>query len=127
MCKARLVTHTAAARRQGKASFGDAGVFVEKYVQRARHIEVQIFGDGAGAIVTLPERECSVQRRHQKVVEETPSPYVPSERAPSPRIPLQDGLVAPCCCCPDAAQVTAMHQAGDSNGACEANAQLVRH
>ena len=81
MCKARLVTHTAAARRQGKASFGDAGVFVEKYVQRARHIEVQIFGDGAGAIVTLPERECSVQRRHQKVVEETPSPYV-RERAP---------------------------------------------
>ena len=70
------------ARRQGKASFGDAGVFVEKYVQRARHIEVQIFGDGAGGIVTLPERECSVQRRHQKVVEETPSPYV-RERPPS--------------------------------------------
>ncbi len=63
-------------RRQGKASFGDAGVFVEKYVQRARHIEVQIFGDGKGNIVTLPERECSIQRRHQKVVEESPSPYV---------------------------------------------------
>ena len=63
-------------RRQGKASFGDAGVFVEKYVQRARHIEVQIFGDGKGGIVTLPERECSIQRRHQKVVEESPSPYV---------------------------------------------------
>ena len=70
------------ARRQGKASFGDAGVFVEKYVQRARHIEVQIFGDGAGGIVTLPERECSVQRRHQKVVEETPSPYVRERPAP---------------------------------------------
>ena len=54
------------ARRQGKASFGDAGVFVEKYVQRARHIEVQIFGDGQGNIITLPERECSIQRRHQK-------------------------------------------------------------
>ena len=62
--------------RQGKASFGDSGVFVEKYVQRARHIEVQIFGDGRGTIVTLPERECSIQRRHQKVVEETPSPFV---------------------------------------------------
>ena len=54
------------AHRQGKASFGDAGVFVEKYVQRARHIEVQIFGDGRGNIITLPERECSIQRRHQK-------------------------------------------------------------
>ena len=54
------------ARRQGKASFGDAGVFVEKYVQRARHIEVQIFGDGKGGNITLPERECSIQRRHQK-------------------------------------------------------------
>ncbi len=62
--------------RQGKASFGDAGVFVEKYVQRARHIEIQIFGDGRGGIVTLPERECSIQRRHQKIVEESPSPYV---------------------------------------------------
>ena len=62
--------------RQGKASFGDAGVFVEKYVQRARHIEIQIFGDGKGAIVALGERECSIQRRHQKVVEESPSPYV---------------------------------------------------
>ena len=51
-------------------------MFVEKYVQRARHIEVQIFGDGKGTIVTLPERECSIQRRHQKVVEETPSPFV---------------------------------------------------
>ena len=62
--------------RQGKANFGDAGVFVEKYVQRARHIEVQMFGDGEGNVVTFVERECSIQRRHQKVVEETPSPYV---------------------------------------------------
>ena len=62
--------------RQGKANFGDAGVFIEKYVQRARHIEVQIFGDGEGNIVTFVERECSIQRRHQKIVEETPSPYV---------------------------------------------------
>ena len=62
--------------RQGKANFGDAGVFVEKYVTRARHIEVQMFGDGQGNMVTFVERECSIQRRHQKIVEETPSPYV---------------------------------------------------
>lgn len=62
--------------RQGKASFGDAGVFVEKYVQHARHIEIQIFGDGQGGIVALGERECSIQRRHQKVIEESPSSYV---------------------------------------------------
>ena len=62
--------------RQGKANFGDAGVFVEKYVQRARHIEVQMCGDGEGNMVTFVERECSIQRRHQKIVEETPSPYV---------------------------------------------------
>ena len=74
--------------RQGKASFGDAGVFVEKYVQRARHIEVQIFGDGKGGIVTLPERECSVQRRHQKVVEETPSPYVGAQLFLKPSCPF---------------------------------------
>ena len=51
-------------------------MFVEKYVENARHIEVQIFGDGKGHIVTLPERECSIQRRHQKIIEETPSPFV---------------------------------------------------
>ena len=51
-------------------------MFVEKYVTRARHIEVQMFGDGEGNMVTFVERECSIQRRHQKIVEETPSPYV---------------------------------------------------
>lgn len=51
-------------------------MFIEKYVQRARHIEVQMFGDGEGNMVTFVERECSIQRRHQKIVEETPSPYV---------------------------------------------------
>ena len=62
--------------RQCQANFGDAGVFVEKYVEHARHIEVQIFGDGEGHIVTFGERECSIQRRHQKILEETPSPFV---------------------------------------------------
>lgn len=64
--------------RQGAAAFGDSGVFLEKYVEHARHIEIQIFGDGLGNIIAFPERECSIQRRHQKVVEETPSPFVSS-------------------------------------------------
>ena len=64
------------AKRQGAAAFGDSGVFLEKFVEHARHIEVQIFGDGLGGVVTFPERECSIQRRHQKVLEETPSPFV---------------------------------------------------
>lgn len=74
-----VVNNFASAARQGQAAFGDAGVFVEKYVQRARHIEVQIFGDGQGNIVAFPERECSIQRRHQKVLEESPSPFVTPE------------------------------------------------
>ncbi|KAL1642198.1 hypothetical protein SLS58_005538 [Diplodia intermedia] len=61
---------------RGEALFGDAGVFVERCVERARHVEVQVFGNGQGAAVHFGERECSVQRRHQKVVEECPSPFV---------------------------------------------------
>jgi acetyl/propionyl-CoA carboxylase alpha subunit len=56
----------------GEQFFSDAGVFVERCVDRARHIEVQIFGDGKGNVVALGERDCSLQRRNQKVVEETP-------------------------------------------------------
>ena len=66
----------ASAQREARASFGDDTVFFERYVRRARHIEVQVLGDAHGTIVHLGERECSIQRRHQKVVEEAPSPVI---------------------------------------------------
>ncbi|MGZ5847445.1 MAG: ATP-binding protein, partial [Ramlibacter sp.] len=64
----------ASCQREAKNSFGDAAVLVEKYVQRPRHIEIQVFGDTQGNYVWLSERDCSVQRRHQKVLEEAPAP-----------------------------------------------------
>jgi urea carboxylase len=66
-----------AVRHLATANFNDDGVFIEKYITSARHIEVQIFGNSAGEIVTLGERDCSVQRRNQKVMEESPAPNVP--------------------------------------------------
>ena len=68
-----------ATKREGLASFGDDRVFIEKFIEQPRHIEIQILGDQQGNIVYLGERECSIQRRHQKVVEEAPSPFVSSE------------------------------------------------
>lgn len=67
-------------QRQAQANFGNAGVFLEKFVATARHIEVQIFGDGAGGVVTLGERDCSLQRRNQKIVEETPAPGLSAQQ-----------------------------------------------
>lgn len=69
----------AAARREALSGFGDDRVFAERYVPRARHIEIQILGDAHGSLVHLGERECSIQRRHQKVIEESPSPFVSPE------------------------------------------------
>jgi propionyl-CoA carboxylase alpha chain len=68
-----------ATKREGLASFGDDRVFIEKFIESPRHIEIQILGDQHGNIVYLNERECSIQRRHQKVVEEAPSPFVSPE------------------------------------------------
>ncbi|MGC1269813.1 MAG: biotin carboxylase N-terminal domain-containing protein, partial [Croceibacterium sp.] len=68
-----------ATKREGLASFGDDRVFIEKFIESPRHIEVQLLGDQHGTILYLNERECSVQRRHQKVVEEAPSPFVTPE------------------------------------------------
>jgi propionyl-CoA carboxylase alpha chain len=68
-----------AVKREGLASFGDDRVFIEKFIEQPRHIEIQLLGDQHGTILYLGERECSIQRRHQKVVEEAPSPFVSPE------------------------------------------------
>ncbi|MFK7853033.1 MAG: biotin carboxylase N-terminal domain-containing protein [Granulosicoccus sp.] len=67
----------ASASREGQASFGDASVLIEKFISNPRHIEVQVFGDSQGNVVHLYERDCSLQRRHQKVIEEAPAPGMP--------------------------------------------------
>ncbi len=76
---ADLEEAVAAARREALGGFGDDRVFLERFVARARHVEIQILGDRHGHVVHLGERECSIQRRHQKILEESPSPRVDAE------------------------------------------------
>jgi urea carboxylase len=78
---AELTEAFAAVQRLGQNNFSDDGVFLEKYISRARHLEVQIFGDGKGGVIALGVRDCSVQRRNQKVIEETPAPNLPAGMA----------------------------------------------
>jgi propionyl-CoA carboxylase alpha chain len=73
---AELPGAVASAAREAESAFGDATVYLERYLEGARHVEVQIFGDCEGRVVHLYERECSIQRRHQKILEESPSPAV---------------------------------------------------
>jgi 3-methylcrotonyl-CoA carboxylase alpha subunit len=75
--RADFAAALASCQREARSSFGDAAVLIEKYLQRPRHVEVQIFGDRQGQLVHLFERDCSVQRRHQKVLEEAPAPGLP--------------------------------------------------
>ncbi|BBY83071.1 ATP-grasp domain-containing protein [Mycolicibacterium pulveris] len=74
--EATLDAHVAACRREARAAFGDDTVFLERYLRGARHIEIQVFGDEHGQVFHLGERECSIQRRYQKIIEEAPSPAV---------------------------------------------------
>ncbi len=76
---AQLETLFFQAKSEAKKSFNDDTIYMEKYLEKPRHIEIQVFGDGAGRAVYLGERDCSLQRRHQKVLEETPSPGVMAE------------------------------------------------
>ena len=64
------------ATNEARSSFGDTRIFIEKYIQQPRHIEIQVMADGHGSVIYLGERECSIQRRHQKVIEEAPSPFL---------------------------------------------------
>jgi acetyl-CoA/propionyl-CoA carboxylase biotin carboxyl carrier protein len=80
----------AAARREAKTAFGDDRVFCERYVERPRHVEIQLLADAHGTVVALGERECSIQRRHQKLLEESPSPALDAAL----RTRMSDGAVA---------------------------------
>jgi len=88
--RADLATAFAAANRRAQAAFGTGELYVERYLERPRHVEVQVFGDEAGNVVHMHERECSIQRRHQKLVEESPAPGL----APATKAGLTAAAVA---------------------------------
>ena len=81
---AELDDAVAAGEREAAAAFGDGTVFVERYVEGGRHIEIQVFADQHGNTVSLFERDCTMQRRHQKIIEESPSPAVDEHAARQP-------------------------------------------
>lgn len=91
---AGLVAAVATCSQRGAAAFGNARVYLERYLERPRHIEVQVLVAGPGQAWTLGERECSVQRRHQKLIEETPSPAAFLARSPSARSDLWKSALA---------------------------------
>jgi len=72
----RLVSSILTAQREAEVSFGNPDIYIEKYIEKPRHIEIQILGDHYGHVVSLGERDCTIQRRHQKLIEETPSPAI---------------------------------------------------
>ncbi len=82
-----------ASRDRGASAFNDPRVYIERYVERPRHIEVQIFGDTHGNVVTLGERECSLQRRHQKIVEESPAPAFDTPEGEARRAAILDAAL----------------------------------
>jgi acetyl/propionyl-CoA carboxylase alpha subunit len=88
--EADLAEEVAGARREALSAFGDDIVFIERFLEKPRHIEIQIFGDKHGTIAALFERECSIQRRHQKILEESPSPAIDEET----RSNMQDAALA---------------------------------
>jgi acetyl-CoA carboxylase, biotin carboxylase subunit len=77
--EAALIKAISMAQQEAKTAFGNAGVYLEKYIEEPRHIEIQIMGDSFGNVVHLGERDCSIQRRHQKLIEEAPSPALNDE------------------------------------------------
>ena len=97
------------AQREGRNSFGDAAVLIEHYINRPRHVEIQVFGDAHGNVVHLFERDCSLQRRHQKVIEEAPAPAMPD----AVREAMGQAAV-------DAAQAIGYHGAGTVEFICDA-------